>query len=165
MKPSVPAVKNISNIKTGSNKPRLIHFTSAQWKKALGRTPVQDFNATRHGKLLGGMVAIENPDGVVLHPNCNPGPNEVCIQKQVLGPGGTLEFQCFCRPIKNPPGAGGGGRHVLQVACRLTINRNNNTITCTGVCLVGRCRLVWIRHRITRYVVIWIPVCRCVRTL
>lgn len=162
------SIKNISDIKTSTSKPRLIHFTTEQWNKAVAKIPVEDFNQKRHGKLKG-IIAIQNPDEVILYPQCMPDPSQECIMKQVLGPGGMLSFKCFCRPAKTsgPGGSGGsGGSFAEMPGCTFIYQPNPNFqggfFACVGSCPGGRCRIRRIRIHLGHITLVMI-VCRCVR--
>ena len=143
-------IQNVDDIKSSTSNPRLIHFTTRQWEKAIKGIPVEDYDPVRHGK-LSGLAGYQNPDEVIIYPHCEPGKDEVCMMSQKFA-GGALSFECKCRPKR------GGGGTVQLPQCRTVIQ--NGRIQCTGQCS-GRCAMVLITIVIgTRR--FFTLVCRCV---
>ena len=94
--------------------------------------------------------------GGMVQSRCESPPGQICFGQWRPGPGGGgVYFECVCRATE-----GGGLPPPTQKDCRLLIDTNTQSFTCSGECVFGSCKLALYRDPNTGRVVLD---CRCRR--
>jgi hypothetical protein len=122
---TVPAIRNVMEIKGPVKEGTLLHFTAAQWKQAIARIPVGR-RLPKHGLFLE-AYPIPGED-VIVEPHCAPGPCEICRVRMIPGRDGPILMECQClrdpRCPEDPPSPPQPSAHL----CRLVIRRVGTSI-------------------------------------
>lgn len=104
--PKVPRVVNLSDIKPGSRNITMIHLNKRQWG-AYSKN-LRPAKVTKLPGKGGFIELIPVPDGgVIMYPQCDSGPDNICLVVTKWTPGGVV-MECRCRPRRKPGGGGGG---------------------------------------------------------
>lgn len=102
-----PRIVNFRDIKPNSKNISMIHLDKNQWSKVKGNLKTIKVNALPKMGLK--LEFIPDPDGgVTMYPQCDSGPDNICMVVTRMSPGGGVTMECRCRP-RRTGGNGGGG--------------------------------------------------------
>lgn len=140
----IPKVLNVADLSETNKDFGLLHFTKAQWTKAVRDISFTDrpLPLPKKGLVLRG---IPDPNGnVVVFPGCSEqSPDTVCLVKSTFNGGTrTLSMECRCRSKPGPGHEGGGvagGGGISPPECLLQVSRG--MVQCANVSCQKTCSL------------------------